>query len=308
MSSFDRRALRDAFGAFTTGVTVVTARDSAGTPIGFTANSFASVSLDPPMLLICLAKTSRNLGNMMEAAGFAVNILSETQEEVSNAFARPIESRFAAVDWRDGPTGFPVFPEAAAWFECETEQRVDAGDHVILIGRVVAFENSDRNGLGYARGSYFSPALAARAVDATADGEALIGAVVERDGKVLLFRQSDGRLALPQWPVAGGEPVRLLGERLQAATGLAASVGFLFSVFEHRGRGHQQVIYRVALAEGAPASGEFFPLDALPVEDLADPQARDILRRFAAESAIGDFGVFVGNETAGRVHSLAHRT
>ena len=93
MTSFDPRALRDAFGAFANGVTVVTSGPAEGGPIGFTANSFASVSLDPPLLLVCLAKTSRNYALMTGAAGFAVNILAEDQKEVSNTFARPVEYR-----------------------------------------------------------------------------------------------------------------------------------------------------------------------------------------------------------------------
>ena len=105
-ASFDARALRDAFGAFPTGVTVVTAHDPSGQPIGFTANSFTSVSLDPPLLLICLAKSSRNFAAITGSAGFAVNILSETQKDVSNTFARPVEDRFAAVEWEEGTARF----------------------------------------------------------------------------------------------------------------------------------------------------------------------------------------------------------
>ncbi len=94
IQTVDPRALRDAFGAFPTGVTVVTACDGDGNPIGFTANSFTSVSLNPPLLLVCLAKTSRNFAIMTGAQHFAINVLSETQKDVSNTFARPVEDRF----------------------------------------------------------------------------------------------------------------------------------------------------------------------------------------------------------------------
>lgn len=161
---FDPRALRDAFGAFATGVTVVTASDAAGKPIGFTANSFTSVSLDPPLLLVCLAKSSRNYDSMTSAGRFAINVLSETQKDVSNTFARPVEDRFATVDWRLGRDGCPIFSDVAAWFECSMQDIIEAGDHVIIIGRVTAFENSGLNGLGYARGGYFTPRLAGKAV------------------------------------------------------------------------------------------------------------------------------------------------
>lgn len=166
---FDPRALRDAFGAFATGVTVVTASDAAGRPIGFTANSFTSVSLDPPLLLVCLAKSSRNYATMTGAGRFAINVLSETQKDVSNTFGRPVEDRFAAVDWRLGPGGCPIFSGVAAWFECSMQDIIEAGDHVIMIGRITAFENSGRNGLGYARGGYFTPRLAGKAVSAAVE-------------------------------------------------------------------------------------------------------------------------------------------
>ena len=157
MTTHDPRALRDAFGSFLTGVTVVTTFDGDGSPIGFTANSFTSVSLDPPLLLVCLAKTSRNYNAVTTAPGFAINILSETQKEVSNTFARPVADRFATVDWRRGPWGSPIFSDVAAWFDCALHEVIDAGDHVVLIGRVEAFGDSAANGLGYARGAYFTP-------------------------------------------------------------------------------------------------------------------------------------------------------
>lgn len=158
-NGFDPRALRDAFGAFTTGVTVVTSHDREGRPIGFTANSFASVSLSPPLLLVCVAKGARIHDPMTSAPQFAVNILAEDQKEISNTFARPVADRFASVRWRNGPCGSPLIDGAAAWFDCSRERVVETGDHSILIGRVEAFENARRNGLGYARGSYFTAAL-----------------------------------------------------------------------------------------------------------------------------------------------------
>ncbi|WP_294641237.1 flavin reductase [uncultured Aureimonas sp.] len=307
MTAFDPRALRDAFGAFATGVTVVTSRTADGAPIGFTANSFASVSLDPPLLLVCLAKTSRNYANMTGAAAFAVNILSEDQKDVSNTFARPVEDRFAAVDWRDGPAGSPIFPDASAWFDCTPEQIVDAGDHAILIGRVAGFENSGRNGLGYVRGGYFTPALEAKAMRAAGEADTRVSAVVERDGAVLLVPTEGGRFALPSAVLGEREPVEAIQAGVEGATGVAINAGFLFSVFEDRASGRQTIVYRAGAADGAPREGRFFALDDLPMDRLDTPQTADILRRFAAESTLGNFGVYFGNETAGRVHPLAGR-
>jgi flavin-dependent trigonelline monooxygenase, reductase component len=307
MSAPASRALRDAFGAFTTGVTVVTAAGDSGRPIGFTANSFTSVSLDPPLLLVCLAKSSRNYAAMTQARGFAVNVLSETQREISNTFARPVEDRFAGVEWHAGTSGAPILAGTAAWFDCERHDVVDAGDHVILLGRVVDFENSSRNGLGYARGSYFTPALEAKAARAGADSVTIAASVVERDGAVLLLADADGRWTLPEIAVEDGEPTEALARYLHGVTGLAATIGFLFSVFDDRFAGRQHVVYRAALAAGEPAAGRFFPADALPFGELASAQTADILGRFAAEAQIDAFGVYVGNETSGRVHALASK-
>ena len=302
---FDARALRNAFGAFPTGVTVVTTHDPDGQPIGFTANSFTSVSLDPPLLLVCLAKTSRNFAVMTQAPGFAVNILSETQKDVSNTFARPVEDRFAAVRWENGPHGAPVFDSVAAWFDCSMEQVIEAGDHVILMGRVQAFTDNGVNGLGYAKGSYFTPALAGKAVSAAADGAVELSAVLERNGSVLVL--GDERLSLPTCAMDEADPPATLGAYLQKLTGLPVSVGFLYSVYESRTDGRQHIVYRASVGEGEPSEGSFLPPGDLSPERLANPATADILRRFAAESSIGNFGVYFGNETAGKVHPIARK-
>ena len=145
----DPRALREAFGAFLTGVTVVTTHDAEGQPVGFTANSFASVSLDPPLLLVCLARTSRNFDTLTRAGRFAVNILSEGQKDISNTFARPVEDRFAGLEWQPGPHGSPVFAGVAAWFDCSTDKIVDGGDHRMLLGTVVSAATTDAEPLTY---------------------------------------------------------------------------------------------------------------------------------------------------------------
>ncbi|MGV1986212.1 flavin reductase [Agrobacterium sp. 22-221-1] len=304
VATLDPRALRDAFGAFVTGVTIVTTRDEAGKPVGFTANSFTSVSLDPPLLLICLARTSRNFATMTGAKNFAVNILSEGQKDLSNTFARPVEDRFAAAIWSDAPAGSPVFADVAAWFECSMQEVIEAGDHVILLGRIDAFENSGLNGLGYARGGYFTPMLAAKALSAAAEGEIAVGAVLERRGEIYLV--GEDVLSLPGCVVAGGDPVAALTARLEELTGLRVRTGFLYSVYENKADGRQHIVYH-ALADGddAPRQGRFLLPGALASAKFDSGATADIVNRFALESSIGNFGVYVGNETAGRVHPIS---
>lgn len=300
----DPRALRDAFGAFVTGVTIVTTRDDAGKPVGFTANSFTSVSLEPPLLLVCLARTSRNFATMTGAKSFAVNILSEGQKDLSNTFARPVEDRFAAARWSDAPQGSPVFADVAAWFECTMQEVIEAGDHVILLGRIGAFDNSGLNGLGYARGGYFTPMLAAKAVSAAAEGEIVVGAVLERRGEIYLV--GNDVLSLPGCVVAGGDPVAALTSRLEELTGLSVKTGFLYSVYENKADGRQHIVYH-ALAEGddAPRQGRFVPPGGLGAVTFDSGATADIVNRFTLESSIGNFGVYVGNETAGKVHRIS---
>lgn len=303
--TFDARSLRDAFGAFLTGVTVVTSWSEEGAPIGFTANSFTSVSLDPPLLLVCLAKTSRNCATLTSSKGFGVNILSESQKEVSNTFARPVEDRFAAVEWRKGPHGAPVFADVAAWFDCASHDVVDAGDHVILIGRIEAFENSGMTGLGYARGGYFTPALAEKTLLASADGALLLGAVAVQGDKVLLVEDGKGGWTLPFVEKAESQGLEGLESHLAETSGLTVQTGLLYSVYEDTKTGRQHVVYRVELGDGASQTGQFFPIDAPPLTEISDSAVRDIVKRYGVESTLGNFGVYFGNQEKGRVHAVA---
>ncbi|MDW9508597.1 flavin reductase family protein [Sinorhizobium meliloti] len=302
---FDPRALRDAFGAFATGVTVVTASDAAGKPIGFTANSFTSVSLDPPLLLVCLAKSSRNYESMTSAGRFAINVLSETQKDVSNTFARPVEDRFAAVDWRLGRDGCPIFSDVAAWFECSMQDIIEAGDHVIIIGRVTAFENSGLNGLGYARGGYFTPRLAGKAVSAAVEGEIRLGAVLEQQGAV--FLAGNETLSLPNCTVEGGDPARTLAAFLEQLTGLNVTIGFLYSVYEDKSDGRQNIVYHALASDGAPRQGRFLRPAELAAAKFSSSATADIINRFVLESSIGNFGMYFGDETGGTVHPIAKK-
>lgn len=303
--AFDPRALRDAFGAFLTGVTVVTTFNEEGAPIGFTANSFTSVSLDPPLLLVCLAKTSRNFAALTGARGFGINILSEGQKDISNTFARPVEDRFAAVDWQRGPFGSPVFGDVSAWFDCSMHENVDAGDHVILIGRIEGFENSGKTGLGYARGGYFTPALAEKSLLANADGSLLLGAVAERDGEILLVDDDKGGWTLPFVQKAEGEGMEALEQHVAATVGPVLNTGLLYSVYEDTETNRQHVVYRATLGGGDIRTGRLFAFQAPPLGDIADNAVRELVKRYAQESTLGNFGVYFGNQDKGRVHAVA---
>jgi flavin reductase (DIM6/NTAB) family NADH-FMN oxidoreductase RutF/pimeloyl-ACP methyl ester carboxylesterase len=297
----DPPALRDAFGTFMTGVTVVTSHDSDGHPIGFTANSFSSVSLEPPLVLVCMANSSRNYDALTQARGFAVNVLAADQKEVSNTFARPVEDRFATVDWHPGPNGAPILAGVSAWFDCRMFKTVEAGDHVILIGEVKGFEAATAPGLGYARGAYFTPAVETEALSQGA--HLVVSALIERAGEVLLVDDGNGGLTLPQRPV-GREGTSQALLQLLETSGLNADPGFIYSVFEDSGRAHQHISFLCQAADGAPKQGCFTPLTESTLMEVTDPALRIMLERFARESRLGNYGVFYGTQVSGDVRKI----
>ncbi|EEE36098.1 flavoprotein oxidoreductase [Rhodobacteraceae bacterium KLH11] len=300
MTQLDSRALRNAFGTFMTGVTVVTSHDPGRNPIGFTANSFTSVSIDPPLVLVCLANSSRNYKALTSADGFAVNVLSESQIEVSNTFARPVEDRFASVEWRPGPVGSPVIEGVSAWFDCAMHKTVDAGDHVILIGEVKAFDSTTSAGLGYARGAYVTPATASGALSQNTD--LIVSALIEREGHVLLVEGEQG-LAPPEAAV-GSRGVSATLNRLIGATGLSVEPGFVYSVFEDATHKRQHIAFLCQAAAGAPGKGVFQPLEPTSFGAVSNPAIRVMLERLAQESQLGDFGIYYGDQNKGEVRPI----
>ncbi len=151
----DARTFRDALGCFATGVTVVTAMCPDGSPIGLTANSFTSVSLDPPLLLVCIANGAGSAPFLRDAERFAVNVLQIGQQPTSNRFAGKGEDRFGLTPWEVGEYGTPVLTGSLSSFECARDAVHDGGDHFILVGRVLkAIFEPRRDPLLYFRGKY----------------------------------------------------------------------------------------------------------------------------------------------------------
>lgn len=146
------RQFRQALGSFATGVTIVTTSD--GQPIGVTANSFNSVSLDPPLVLWSLARTSGSMEAFRTSGHFAVHILGAHQEDLSGRFARPGNDKFSGIEWRSGVAGSPVLNDYSALFECRTVECYDGGDHVIFVGQVENFERRDSAPLLFHAGRY----------------------------------------------------------------------------------------------------------------------------------------------------------
>lgn len=151
----DARTLRDAMGCFATGITIITATAPDGTPVGLTANSFTSVSLDPPLLLVCVANTAGTAPVLRSVEHFGVNVLQTSQQAASNRFAGKGEDRFAATAWAPGETGVPLLDGSLVSFECKRFEVHEGGDHFILVGEVVRAQfEPRRDPLLYFRGKY----------------------------------------------------------------------------------------------------------------------------------------------------------
>jgi len=146
-------SLRRVMGAYPTGVTIVAARDEEGEPFGLTVNSFISVSLEPPLVLVCIGHTSTSHDRLVSGQHFSVNVLAGDQDAVAWRFAQePSEGRFDDVRWTPAPSGAPVLEGALAWLDCEVHEVLQGGDHSIVVGRVAEAAVTDRPALLFHRG------------------------------------------------------------------------------------------------------------------------------------------------------------
>lgn len=152
--SIDSREFRNALGSFATGVTVVTCKDADGNPVGATASSFNSVSIDPPLVLWSVTKSILSADAFINAEEFVINVLSADQVDTSNGFARSGEDKFAGVDTEEGIGDVPMLKNCVTRFQCKTWATYDGGDHEIIVGEVKEMDTCDKDGLVFYRGGY----------------------------------------------------------------------------------------------------------------------------------------------------------
>ena len=157
ITEHESKKLRHTLGRFATGVAVVTTSSDDNQPSGLTINSFSSVSLDPPLILWSLARSSECLDDFQARRGFAINILSADQTELCNRFASAHDDRFQGVSWTASTYGLPVLNDIAALLICETHAVHDGGDHEIYLGKVISHANSKNAPMVYANGAITRP-------------------------------------------------------------------------------------------------------------------------------------------------------
>lgn len=308
MQNIDTSDLRRAFSSFATGVTVVTTCSSSNEPVGFTANSFSSVSLDPPLLLVCVANGIRCHSVFSSANSFAVNILAEEQQEVSRTFASRGVDKFGKVQWTSGQTGSPLLDGVVAWFDCVMHEIVPAGDHSIMIGRIVDYRYDSRAPLGFCGGAYLSFGLLQDAAElAHRVGKVRVGAVLECDGEILLEEdQHTRRLSVPTAAHLGSASERSGLFKKLADSGFEISLPFLFAVYEDDKT--QFVVHRGTAVRCIETRGDstirLFGKSDIPWDRIGSRAERMMLERYQRERATNVTGIYVGTAESGELHTV----
>lgn len=301
MTTIDSLELRSAFGSFMTGVTVVTTLSKEGKPLGFTANSFASVSLSPALLLVSIAKTSQNYDAFTTSSNFAINILADHQKDVSNIFARPSADRFSQVNWHTSSLTNPIIDNVSAWFDCTTHQIIDAGDHAILIGEVKNFSSTGSAGLGYYRGGYLDPVNFSKEI--ISKPLTLITTIIAHENKVLLIKDKNHRWTLPhhQLEKSGADKVLSL---LFAKHQPEASANFIYSVYDDTDNHFQYIAFLCNSPSGKALEGTYFDIDAIGSLELSDDALKSMLSRYRKEYELQTYGIYYGNHNEGTIKTI----
>lgn len=302
MTTFDPKTLRNAFGSYMTGVTVVTAMSKDGTPVGFTANSFTSVSLEPPLLLVCPAKSLSSFDVFADCQYFAVNVLSEEQKDISNIFAGSKDDRFAQIDWHTDAHGNPIIAGALTHFSCQTNRNLDAGDHHILLGEVLDFATREGHGLGYSSGGYFSLGLERQAAEISSQQQVKVGAIIECNDQILLTQDAD-KTSLPITLTDSKTNAVNAIEQLLADKGINAQLGAVFSIYEDA-KNHTNYIFYRATATSADGKGlgEFTDINTLAEKTFPTSAMTTMMNRYAEENQHGNYRVYVGDDESGDIH------
>lgn len=298
----NERAFRSTVGRFLTGVTIVATVDSGGRPWGMTANSFTSVSLKPPLVSVCIARGSGSFDAFSSCNAFGISILAESQRHIAIRFAQPLAYKFAGLEVDEPIPGALTLSDSAAVLACRTVQRVEAGDHTILIGEVIVCGDQDRPPLGYHRGQLLGVGGSAETDAGQVSGRRiLVGWLIADCGRVLLCPHGD-RWTLPHGALQPGDTMaEALDATAHAVLGGAIDLHFLYSTIDVNQR-DTCYIYRGTARKPLPDSERFawFPIDDLPLDRIDHPSVAIVLQRYARESLTDQFGIFL-NVGQGRI-------
>lgn len=305
------RTFRNVLGAFVTGVTVVATRGPDGQSRAFTANSFTSVSFKPPLVLVCLAKSSASLELFKQATEFSISVLGEGQRDISNTFASrdPLIKATANADLVG--TGVPYVADSLVVLLCARDRLIDAGDHIILLGAVQQFHSSEGQPLGYFRGTYVGIGPAVRELEQLG-APLIVGAVLDADGRVVLRRKNNRNgWEIPHAPMPAGEQHGRILHQLFTDLGLTANVRFLYSLFQETDERGTTMMFSAEVIgpvrSGPAKDGSeigLFGADDEPWALIRGEMKQSLLSRYFRERASGIFGMYFDTADGGYVVPL----
>ena len=293
---FDLQELRQAFGRFPTGVTIVTTCAEDGSHYGFTANSFTSVSLDPPLILICPGKHLSSFDHFSKADFFAVNILAEGQEEISTHFATFKGDRFQDIQWHEDKNACPLIEGAAVQLSCKLHALHDGGDHIILIGEVVDFAQQDVRGLGFLLGRYFNLGLERKA-HSFGGKINYAGLLLEYEGQLYL----PDIKAIPKYQYDIDQDPRLHITQQLAKQGYDIKIGAVYSLYHSDNRDYHYLFYLAYLNTPPSSFQDFVKIEDITQCPISNHAEKTMLARFAREYQHRNFGLYIGEESQGEI-------
>ena len=305
VQTLDTQELRKAFGTFLTGVTVVTTTNNDGGPVGFTANSYTSVSLDPPLVLVCPALTLKTIDTFMTCHHFVINILAEGQQDVSTTFSCIGDDRFSQVSWHQNQWRMPILDSVVSHFSCSVHDRIIAGDHLVLIGQVQEFQTTDTPALGYLKGNYLNLEMERRAEQlASSNPDMVVGAIVAWNNQVLLIKTPQG-YQLPHIKLSKKQNAQSAIRQLLVDQQLDGNVGSVYSIFDDQESNTTFSFYLTEAKNGTTSGfGEYVSINRLNTIQFFSKALQEMMLRYSLDRKNCIFGLYVGNQSRGDIHPL----
>ncbi len=295
----ERQLLRNVYGCFPVGVTVLTTSDASGQLWGMTASSFCPISMDPPLISVALMESTPSHDAFAHSNEFAVSILSQTQFELARKFATPSPYKFAGVHLVESSHRSPILDGAVAWLVCRPERIVTVGDHSLLVGEVIECAVAEAQPLAYQSGGFFALQRhphGREEEEAQLREHGMVAFLVESDARLALALGEDGEWTLPMGKLVAAPTIEeSLLETARNVLDLDVNVDFLYSMV-NLSDNVTCSIYRARLRhdDGRPGRVEWFQADDLPWTQFTNSALVAATERYLKERVSDQFGVFVG--------------
>jgi flavin reductase (DIM6/NTAB) family NADH-FMN oxidoreductase RutF len=293
----DAAQMREAGRNWLTGVAVLSVIDSTGSQWGMTISSLASVSNDPPLISVCLASSSPCARVVLEGRRFGISVLAASQDDLARRFSAQLSDKFADLPLVAGPS-VPILDGCVTWFECQARDQIEAGDHVIVIGHVIACASGEDAPLGYLKGNFLDlGGVGVTALDR--QRRTLAGWLVDVEGGVALSARSrNGRpvWSLPQSIIPRAATTHdALARSARIALSIEPEVHFLYSIVDVQDEQATLFVYR-GVVDVLPPGNEslrVFAEHEVPWDSLDSGDTVSILQRYFQERQTGRFAIYL---------------